>query len=253
MLCVYTRASLSQDGKKDIKCIFVGYHQERKEWWCCDPFAVKCYVSRNVVFNETSSWWSTNHEIPPDSEQLKEELESSKVSFNFDEKEIIVEDNEIKVQNQQPWQTSVFNQTNVINENVEATTPRRSTRLRRPNPRYANTVIAESNVIEPDSSDQEHTKQEWIKPMEEVVALMRNETWELVPRTSDVKSVSCKKVYKVKYRADGTRERFKSRLVACGFSQQYGLDYEDTFSLVAKLTSILVLLALSANKHWNLW
>lgn len=48
-------------------------------------------------------------------------------------------------------------------------------------------------------------------------------------------------------------ERFKARLVARGFSQQYGLDYEDTFSLVAKLTSIPVLLPLATNKGWNLW
>lgn len=99
----------------------------------------------------------------PDSEQLKEELESSKVSFNLDEKEIVVEYNEIKVQNQQPWKTGVFNQTNVTNENVEATTTRRSTRLRRPYPRYANIAIVESNVAEPDLFDQEHTKHEWVK------------------------------------------------------------------------------------------
>lgn len=76
---------------KAIKCIIIWYDEERKGWWFYDPFTEKYYVSRNVIFDETSSLWSTNHEILPYSEQLKEELESSKVSLNLDGGEIVVE------------------------------------------------------------------------------------------------------------------------------------------------------------------
>lgn len=88
---------------------------------------------------------------------------------------------------------------------------------------------------------------------EEVTTLRHKQTWELVPKPKDVQPISCKWVYKIKCRSDGSIERNNDRLVAEGFSKQYGLDYDESFSPVAKLTTIQVLLALAANQVWNLW
>ena len=74
-----------------------------------------------------------------------------------------------------------------------------------------------------------------------------------MPRTNEVQHISCKWVYKVKTCPDGSVERYKAQLVARGFSQQYGLDYEQTFSPMAKITTVQVLLALAACKSWKLW
>jgi len=80
---------------------------------------------------------------------------------------------------------------------------------------------------EPSSYEEAKGVKEWKLAMDdEIEALMKNQTWSLVPKPRDVQPVSCKWVYKIKRRADGSIDRYKARLVARGFSQKYGEDYE---------------------------
>jgi hypothetical protein len=73
---------------------------------------------------------------------------------------------------------------------------------------------------------------------EEYRSLMANDTWDLVPLPNRRKLVRCKWVYRTKYTSDGSVERHKPWLVSKGFSQVEGIDYNETFSLVAKMNSI---------------
>lgn len=140
-----------------------------------------------------------------------------------------------------------------IHESTPQSQPRRSTKARMPNPKYANAAIIEE-PMEPERFEEASQSPEWMIAMkEEICALQQSQTSDLVPKPKDSKLISCKWVYKIKRQPDGSIERYKARLVARGFSQQYGLDYVETFSPVAKLTTVRVLLALAANKDWNLW
>ncbi|BBH09856.1 transposable element gene [Prunus dulcis] len=107
--------------------------------------------------------------------------------------------------------------------------------------------------FEPTSFTQASKYSHWQAAMQdEYDALLRNQTWSLVPATSSMNIVGCKWVFKVKRKADGSVDRYKARLVAKGFHQQEGFDYEETFSPVVKPATIRTILSLALSYNWSL-
>ena len=80
---------------------------------------------------------------------------------------------------------------------------------------------------------------------EKLDALSKSHTWDLVTLSHGKSVVGCKWIYKIKTRSDESIERYKARLVTKGFIQEYEIDYEETIVLVARISSIHALLAVT--------
>ena len=103
-------------------------------------------------------------------------------------------------------------------------------------------------VIEPTTVDEALSDDRWILAMqEELNQFQRNDLWDLVPKPQQKNIIGTKWVFRNKLNEQGEVVRNKARLVAQGYSQQEGIDYTETFSLVAKLEAIRLLLSYAVN------
>nr|GEY50014.1 retrovirus-related Pol polyprotein from transposon TNT 1-94 [Tanacetum cinerariifolium] len=97
------------------------------------------------------------------------------------------------------------------------------------------------------------TDKRWRSAMDsELEALERNQTWTIEELPSNKKALGCKWVYIIKYKSDGTIERFKARLVILGNHQVDGIDYTETIAPIEKMVTVRVFLAVATSKQWEL-
>ena len=109
-----------------------------------------------------------------------------------------------------------------------------------------------NKTSEPTSYEEASKRVEWKNSMnDEICALLENDTWEEVDLPFDRIPIGCKWVFRIKYKSNGEIDRFKSRLVAKGYSQKEGVDYEETFSPVVKMGTLRCLLSLAVQKDWK--
>jgi hypothetical protein len=87
---------------------------------------------------------------------------------------------------------------------------------------------------------------------EELQALQENFTWDVVSCPPDIKLIDCKWVYSMKLNFDGSLSRYKARLVALRNKQEYGIDYDETFAPIAKLTIVRTVISIIASQKWSL-
>ncbi|CAK9818809.1 Retrovirus-related Pol polyprotein from transposon TNT 1-94 [Anthophora quadrimaculata] len=80
----------------------------------------------------------------------------------------------------------------------------------------------------------------------ELGSILKNDTWKIVERPKNAKVIGSRIVLRNKYKPDGKIDRRKARIVARGFSQRYGIDFNETFAPVARLESVRIMAALAA-------
>ena len=115
-------------------------------------------------------------------------------------------------------------------------------------------LIKQSHWREPTSYKEAVKDTQWqVAMQQELAALHQNNTWDLVPPPPGKKTIGSRWVYKIKLKSDGSLERYKAPLVAKGYNQQYGIDYQETFSPVVIMTTVRCLIALAASRHWPLF
>jgi Reverse transcriptase (RNA-dependent DNA polymerase) len=92
----------------------------------------------------------------------------------------------------------------------------------------------------------------WCKAMDEELDALEKKTKheKYACYQKNKKSVGCKWIYKIKYHSDGTIEWYKTRLVTKGYTQTYGIDYYETFTSVAKMNTVRILLSIAVNNGW---
>ena len=106
---------------------------------------------------------------------------------------------------------------------------------------------------EPSSYSLAVKQKEWREAMkEEISAILKNETWTVVKPLRDIKPIGVKWIFRVKKDSKGRILRYKARLVVKGYAQKEGIDYSEVFSLVARMESIRILIAIAAQEEWEL-
>ncbi|WKA12926.1 hypothetical protein VitviT2T_030269 [Vitis vinifera] len=270
-----------------LQCVFVGYALHKKGYRCYHPPTRQMYITMDVVFHEDSMYFSSESELQgeyhKEIQNLDYDYHISKKNESGQSELVNQEAGELDMSGQQFGSEDVFteipNQSSSVegvlnlepdpfmkrlphrhNRGIPKPTyePELSTKVKYPMSNYvSNHRLSESNksfvnqlstVAIPNSVQEALIDPRWKAAMnEEMKSLQKNETWELVECPPGKKLVGCRWIYTVKYKADGSIERFKARLVAKGYSQTYGIDYTETFAPVAKINTVRVLLSLAAN------
>ncbi|CAJ2637857.1 unnamed protein product [Trifolium pratense] len=255
-------------------CVFLGYGAGQKGYRCYDPSSDKLYVSRHVVFLEHIPYYSLSSDSHTPSRSELTNIDPFCIDndifhdCNFENcsDDISAPPDadvpSVPMATQQPPMT-------VVPPTPPPPPPpppppryplreRKSTRL--PDFVYSNysTTFASfltslHSLSEPSSYKEAILDPLWQKAMaEELAALHKTNTWDLVPLPPGKRAIGSRWVYKIKTKSDGSVERYKARLVAKGFSQQYGMDYEETFAPVAKMTTIRTLIAVASVRQWHI-
>ena len=229
-------ASGQKFDQKAVKMRFVGYSLTQKGYRLYDENRQRIFIRRDITFNEME-FGSTNVQVKCDediTECTKEEMQLK------GEEGITMDDQNSRKDSRRSGRERnppMFYHVSTLESLKRSMQP---------------SMIFIAEIEEPetlkDALDSEYATQWKAVADAEYQSPLENETWELVELPPGHKPISCKRVFNVKHDETGKVERFKGRLVAKGFLQKYGIDYDETFSPVVHFSSICALLAFGVSQ-----
>ncbi|KAK8943245.1 hypothetical protein KSP39_PZI009083 [Platanthera zijinensis] len=278
------RPSVSKLDSRALKCIFLGYSRTTKGYRCYSPDLRRYILSSDVVFRETDPYPFPGYSHPdPSLDTLlvpKHDPAITPLTDLFSPLwgQVYSRRSSDSTVVQPPQPTSITDDTTTVPPEDPATVPttitpanpevpialRKGVRACREQPLYVSSYqglsashMALHSTLDryrlPSTVAEAKAHPGWVASMhDELNALQQNHTWDLVPLPSGKKEIGCKWIYSVKMHADGSLDRLKARLVVKGYAQTYGVDYDETFALVAKMSSLRILLSLVVFHQWTL-
>jgi transposase InsO family protein len=254
------RTKLDPSGKKGI---FVGYCEVSKAFRVYIPGYYHIEISRDVTIDEDATLKKSRrcqleevYEEEPVAPRVAERVREVIASPN----EEILKDHDI-VKSQEPHQMMISHKRKpawareLIQDGEEYGVCKGTMRqVKKPKP-FSSYMALMCDLLEkePTCFEESIQKKEWADAMtEEYQSIIKNDVWEIIPRPKSKDVVSSKWLFKIKHVVDGSIEKYKARFVARGLSKNEGIDYEETFSPVARYTSIRTIIALAAKMKWKL-
>jgi hypothetical protein len=233
---------------KAEKCVFIVYPKETIGYTFYHISEGKTFIAKNGSFLEK--------------EFLSKEVSGRKVELD----EVIIPSLELESSTSEksvpmmptPTREEANNNDHETLDQV-ATEPRRSTRARSAPEWYGNPVL---EVMLPDQGEPTNYDEammspdfdKWLEAMKsEIGSMYENNVWTLVDLPDDLQAIENKWIFKKKTDADGNVTIYKARLVAKDFRQVQGVDYDETFSSVAMLKSVRIMLAIAAFYNYEIW
>lgn len=240
---------------KSSKLMFVGYHNNSTNYRLFDVSTRKIKISRNVTFNENTCTPASrqntvridineDHVCDDHNDDVDDIFHDADTSLSNDD---VPDDN---IERDQLTSTS-----NVPTQSTNSRILRNRNNIKLP-ARFNDHELNLTEIGVPESYEQamqSDDADEWSKSIdEELAAIAKNNVWDVVSLPPGKHTIGSRWVFRVKRHPNGTIERYKTRLCAKGFAQEYGIDYTETFSPTTRFDSIRLILSIAAQYDYEI-